>query len=126
MYLMKPSTMNTFSRNKAEKLVRDHNMSIRNIISLPVDTLPNIIEKYNSGVFPDILSLDAEGLDLDILKTIDYKCSYPKIICVETVSFATRGRGKKDMTIINFLQEQDYILHADTYINSIFVRRSYI
>jgi len=59
---------------------------------------------------------------LEILNTIDYKSTYTKVICVETLSYFTKGKGKKDINIINFLQEQDYILYAYIYINSIFFR----
>lgn len=122
-YLLSSPTMNTFSKEEADKMVREHGMSIKQILPLPVDTLPNVIEQYCGNNFPDFLSLDVEGLDLEILKTIDYKCTYPKIICVETISYSTKGRGEKDLDIIDFLQAQDYILYADTNINSILVRR---
>ena len=123
-YLMSSPTMNTFSKEEAEALVLEHGMSIKQVLSVPVDTLPNIIDEYCAGKFPDFLSLDVEGIDLKILTTIDYQRTCPKVVCVETISFSNEGRGKKDLNIINFLQEKDYILYADTYINSIFVRRS--
>jgi FkbM family methyltransferase len=123
-YLLSSPTMNTFSKEAAEELVSKHGMSIKQVIRVPVDTLINVINQYCDGNFPDFLSIDIEGLDLEILKTIDYQNSHPKVICVETISYSTSGNGKKDINILNFLQEQNYILYADTYINSIFVWRS--
>lgn len=123
-YVMSSSTMNTFSEKDAEKLVHENHMEIKKVIPVPVDTISNIIERHSDGQFPDFLSLDVEGMDLEILQTIDYPHKCPKVICVETISFSTNGRGEKDSDICRFLQKQDYILYADTYINSIFVRRS--
>lgn len=124
-YLISSSTMNTFSKEEADELVREHRMSIRQIRPISVDTLPGILQKYCGGKFPDFLSLDVEGIDFEILTTIDYQHTYPTVICVETISYSTTGRGKKNIKIIDFLRENDYILYADTNINSIFVRRSF-
>ncbi len=74
-------------------------------------------------MFPDFLSLDAEGIDEIVLQSIDYKDNFPKVICVETISFSTVGRGKKNKKIISFLEEKGYLLYADTNINSIFVKK---
>ena len=123
-YQMSSPSMNTFSKEEAEDLVHLHGMTIRNILQLPVQTLQKVIEHYCDD-FPDFLNLDVEGFELEVLHNIDYKHAYPKIICVETLSFDTRGHGKKDLDFIKFLQGKDYIFYADTYINSIFVRRSY-
>lgn len=123
-YLMSSPTMNTFSKEEAEKLVSEQGLSIKQVLSVAVDTIPNVVARYCNGNFPDFLSLDVEGLEMEILSTIDYQTTFPKVICVETISYSTTGKGKMDLDIINYLQNQGYILYADTYINSIFVRRS--
>jgi FkbM family methyltransferase len=124
-YFLSSPTMNTFSKEEANKLVCEYGMRIRQILPVPVNTLPNIIQKYWGGKFPDFLSLDVEGLDFEILTTIDYRRTYPTVICVETISYSTTGKGSKALEIIDFLQKNDYILYADTYINSIFVKRAF-
>ena len=63
------------------------------------------------------MSLDAEGLDYEILQMIEYDKNYPKVICVETVSYTS---GRKETEIINFLQSKGYNIYADTHINTIF------
>jgi FkbM family methyltransferase len=124
-YVMDSPTMNTFSKHEAEKLAHEHNMPIRKVISVPVDTLTNVINKYCQQTFPDFLSLDIEGLDFDVLQTIDYKKTAPIVICIETISYSPIGKGEKDVRINDLLLDNSYMLYADTNINSIFVKRSF-
>lgn len=124
-YILTPSTMNTFSKKDADNLVDEHGMCINKICSIYVDRLPDIIERHCDGKFPDFLSLDVEGLDKQVLNTINYDIAFPKVICVETISYSTNGKGEKNLGIADYLLEKDYLLYADTNINSIFVKRSF-
>lgn len=51
-------------------------------IEVDVMTVMDVVERCAAGVFPDFLNIDAEGMDLDILKSIDYSRG-PKVICAE-------------------------------------------
>ncbi len=123
-YSMDNSALSTFSKDAANELVRDHGARIREVIKVKTRSLTSVIAEYAGGVFPDFLSLDVEGLDMDILRSIDYSKSAPKVICVETISYSTTGHGAKDNAIITFLQDKGYMVFADTYINTIFVKRA--
>tara|TARA_B110000977_G_scaffold201516_1_gene296566 strand:+ start:631 stop:1350 length:720 start_codon:yes stop_codon:yes gene_type:complete len=120
LYIMSEKALNTFSKKEAENCVKE-GLEIIDTKSVNILTLDEIINKYNNGIFPDFLSLDAEGFDFDILKSIDYNKYYPKVICVETISFSKTGKGVKNQELIDFLISNDYSLYADTHINSIFV-----
>jgi len=121
-YVMSIPTLNTFSSSEVERYVQE-GYSVKYIKKIRVDTINAVIERYCQGIFPDFLSLDAEGLDLKILKSIDYQRSSPTVICVETISFSKTGKGVKDIDIINFLEKQGYMIYGDTYINTIFVKK---
>ena len=43
-------------------------------------------------------------------------------MCIETISFSTTGNGVKNTALIDFVKAQGYMVYADTYINTIFVR----
>jgi FkbM family methyltransferase len=121
-YIMSPSTLSTFSYKEAQNYVREgHQISC--IKKVSTTTIPQIVKKYFDGVFPEILSIDTEGMDLIILKTIDFSQSSPVIICVETISFSSSRNGKKNMEILDFLDESGYFVYADTYINTVFVKK---
>jgi len=50
-------------------------------------TIMDIVYKYCGGMFPNLLSIDIEGLDYDVLSTIPYDIipmAQPMVICVET------------------------------------------
>jgi hypothetical protein len=52
---------------------------------------------------------------------IDWKKYRPTCICVETITYETQQEPKKLNDIIELMNAGDYILYADTFINSIFV-----
>ncbi|HET6996479.1 MAG TPA: FkbM family methyltransferase [Chitinophagaceae bacterium] len=124
-YQMNASTLNTFDEKTAEELVGQHGFHITSKIELPVADLKYIITTYANNKFPDFLSLDTEGLDKAILEQIDFDNNYPKVICVETAEYSPDLSGRKNQELIDFLLGKDYILYADTYINSIFVKRKF-
>jgi FkbM family methyltransferase len=123
-YVISTPTLNTFSKEEAEKYQKEGDFKIINTLKIKTDTISNIINQYSDGEFPDFLSLDAEGVDEEILKSIDFKKKFPKVICIETITFSTKGRGIKNSDIIAYLESQGYMLYADTNINSIFVKEN--
>jgi FkbM family methyltransferase len=53
-------------------------------IRVPATTLPKIVANHCDGKWPDFLSIDAEGRDLEILQSVPpYACS---VICVEALT----------------------------------------
>ncbi len=119
-YLMSAPTMSTFSKSNCDELVEKHGFKVIDTIKIEVYSLEYLIEKYNNGIFPDFLSLDAEGLDYEILNTIDFDNKAPKVICVETIEYSSDLSGKKEKEIIDFLVTKGYRVFADTFVNTIF------
>jgi FkbM family methyltransferase len=75
------SGRNSFDLATVEAFITDYpQFSIREVMTLPVMTVAQILQ---NRAIPDFLTIDVEGLDYDILKSIDFK-RYPfKLICVE-------------------------------------------
>lgn len=124
-YFMDAHILNTFSKVEAEKYCIESGHKIERVQKVHVETLECVINTHCKGLFPDLLSLDAEGIDKLILESINYGSNYPKVIVVETIAYRKDGTGKKDKTISEFLVKKGYFLFADTYINSIFVYREW-
>jgi len=82
------SGRNSFDRATAEAFVAEHpEFRIEEVRRIPVKTLDAVVAEYCNGVWPDLLSLDAEGLDLAILTASDCCATRgPKVICVEALS----------------------------------------
>ena len=119
-YQFEKSEFNTFSKNAADQIEK-HGIKKTGEASVEVATYNNVVEKYLMGVGPDILFCDAEGLDEIIIKSIDYKRFRPKIICIETYAY---GVGIKNHNIIDFLISNHYSIHADTFVNTIFISKA--
>ena len=115
------ATLSTFSEAEAETLIRAGHKETA-CIPVPVLPLEKIVEQYCAGRFPDFLTIDVEGFETEILSTIDYARNYPKIICVETANYSPTGRGGKRQELMEFVEEQGYVLYADTNLNSIYIK----
>ena len=122
-YRMHDPSLSTFSQVEAERIQFEEGIKIKDTLKIQVENINSILESYN--FCPDFVSIDTEGMDLVILKSLDFRKCRPLVICVETVSFSTtRGQGKKNAEILQFLALQGYGVYSDTYINTIFVDKS--
>lgn len=126
LFIMESKTLNTLSEDEALRYEKDENIKIKERKEIAVFTFDKVLEKYNKGICPDFLSIDIEGYEMEVLKTINFKLNFPKVICVETISYSSHGNSKKNFKIINFLEDRGYFHYADTMINSIFVKKDLI
>jgi FkbM family methyltransferase len=117
--------LNTFSLEEKDRYLNLGHKLIRQEI-LIVDTIANVINKYCNGIFPNVLFIDVEGLDFDIIKSIDFDSeNVPYVICIETLSYSKDNTGVKHIELIDYIKSKGYFLYADTYVNSIFVNLNF-
>lgn len=113
---------NTFSKSEADKRVAEAGVHFSEAKKVTMIGVNELIRNYfKSGV--DVLSLDVEGLDLAIIKELDFTVHQPKIICIETVLFSNTHKKVKNQELIDYILGKNYFIYADTYINTIFCRR---
>jgi FkbM family methyltransferase len=122
-YVISTPTLNTFSKKEAQNYEKEGNFKINEIIKIKVTHLDMVIKNFANGIFPQFLSIDAEGVDEMIINQIDFDSNYPIVICIETISFSTSGNGVKNEDLIQNIKSKGYLLYADTNINTIFVRK---
>jgi FkbM family methyltransferase len=110
---------NTFSKKDAELVQRASNglHYIEKVMKLPLENI-NAIMKQHLGGAPNFLSIDTEGLDLDILKTMDFERYRPDVICVETLELGSDHVG---LDILRFLESKRYSARGATFVNTIFI-----
>lgn len=116
-FVLDSPTLNTFSRQEMERYV---SMGHKLTKTIPVE-LKNINTILEMSGEIDFMNLDIEGLDQTILEMVNWEKYRPKCICVETITYETQQEPRKLTEIIELMKRQEYILYADTYINSIFV-----
>lgn len=122
-YLISNPVLNTFSKVEAESYRDSYGYEITDIVEIPVMPLSTVISMHLGTRPVDLLSIDVEGLDFEILKTVNFREGPPAVICIETMSYSDTGEGVKNTQIIQFLEKKGYLLYADTNLNSIFVRQ---
>ena len=123
-YIFDRPAYNTFEKEEADARIAQGVLKLMRVDRVPLITVNKLIGE-NFSLYPDLISIDIEGLDLEVLKTLDFD-KYPvPAICAETCTYSTNHVRPKDTSIIEFMLSKDYKVYADTYINTIFVNRSW-
>jgi FkbM family methyltransferase len=115
--------LNTFSVEEVTKAIaRGHR--IKNVSRVALLSLSDLINTHNKGVFPDFLSIDIEGSDEAILRTMpEAGTSRPKVVCAETVGYTDiPGESVRNTDLIDFMIEDGFKIFDEAGYNTIFVR----
>jgi FkbM family methyltransferase len=91
-------------------------------VEIDLVNINDVIRRY-FATYPAIISIDVEGLDLDILKSMDFDLYRPEIICIESITFSTTNEQNKINNIGEFMLSKGYFVFADTYVNTIFCKK---
>lgn len=117
-YIMNSRTLNTFSKEEAERLDKTSDYKIVDKIEVPVIHIHKLFKEY---FVPDFISIDVEGIDFQILQSIDLENYRPIVFCIESAEFSPIPPGKKVYDSIEYLTERGYVMYADTFNNSIMI-----
>jgi FkbM family methyltransferase len=122
-YILNGDGLSTPDLEQAKENLKT-NSSLRIIRTMPVETItvPAIIEKYLMGQAPTVISLDIEGMELDILETIDFERCRPLIFIIKSIPCDTKlvvGRIDEEQDM--FMKNRGYTKYAFTGINSIYI-----
>lgn len=112
-YMLQESSMNTFSF----EFIKKHNLESQIVkkINIPIFSLKDVLDKnMDKNDRLDFFDVDAEGFDLEILKTNDWTKYRPKVIVVESDDTL-----KNDILseIVQYLEIQNYKLLGKSVIN---------
>lgn len=119
-YIMHPHTLSTFSRADAEALTKNPAYKIEAVKKIPLQSYNRILQNHFTAV-PNLVSIDVEGLNEEIVESIDFTAGRPEVFCVETTEYTENASSKKNQNIIQKFTDNGYSVHADTYLNTIFV-----
>jgi len=125
-YLLSTPVLSTFSKEQLKDCL-DKGFRIDKEIIIKTIGINAFFEEYFKDTKPDLVSIDTEGLDYEIVSSLDLKRFRPTIFCIETLTFDIGVNGKKTENIINLMKNNDYFIYADTHLNTIFIdKNSYI
>lgn len=110
------AALNKFATEIREYKTREF---IPRMLPVQQDTLENILsEKLPENKVIDLLSIDIEGLELDVLKSNDWRKYSPKFIIVEDHQFEIQCPERSKTH--NFLTKMNYLAIARTRRNTIY------
>ncbi len=113
--------LNTFSREQATALVTRSNGHYRidKVIKVPLLNINEVMRaQWNAA--PNVLSLDTEGFDLPILRSLDFGRFRPDVVCVETVEIGGRRLLPE---IPQLMAQKGYDVRGGSFVNTLFVDR---
>lgn len=123
-YIMDVHTLSTFSKQDAESLAKEGAYKIQEVVKVPVLTINEVLGKYFTVKNIDLVSLDVEGLNEEIVESLDLIKFRPKVLCIETLTFSSGNLGSKITPITEKLLANGYYPYADTYLNTIFIDKA--
>ena len=124
-YILSGDGLSTLRHETAKKYM-EINPGLKIMDQVQVETISynDLVEQY-LGHPPTILSIDIEGNELEILRSIDFEKYRPKFIVAEMIGYDTKlNYRSKNEEIKAFLESQGYDEYAFTGINSIFLDRT--
>ena len=115
-----PSVWNTLDAEAARETAAK--LGIRPQL-IPIDTarLETILERHLKGNSLELLSIDAEGYDVEILRSNDFAKFAPRLIMIEVLNASLEKLATHP--VAEYLAEFDYTLHSWINPNLLFIRR---
>ncbi|MCB9317245.1 MAG: FkbM family methyltransferase [Lewinellaceae bacterium] len=99
--------LNTFDQQVADLRSKNPNYTIRKTLNVPIKPLAQVLNDYlPSDSKIDFLSIDVEGLDLEVLKSNDWSKFRPEFLLVEDVNFTMEDPTSSEIYL--FLKEKKY------------------
>jgi FkbM family methyltransferase len=117
-YVFETSLFNTFDKEVAFNHSREFSIKIKKVIQLETRTLAGILDGLDLPLDKiDFMSVDVEGLDLEVLESNNWDKYRPEVILIE--SLYTDLENIRKNPIVQYLGALQYKLFAKTY-NTLF------
>jgi FkbM family methyltransferase len=111
-------SLNTFSPEVVADLrVELGGDAVERVVKMPLLPVNEIIATH-LGRAPDLLSIDVEGMDLEILRTLDFERWRPGAIIAETIRPGSPGVNTE---LLRFVVSKRYVVRGGSPVNTIFV-----
>lgn len=120
LHVSNQNELSSLSRRFVEEW-RDGAVGIARVDKVPAMRVNQLLKEDFPDCAPLFLSCDIEGLDLDVLKDLDWQQWRPAIVQVEPSDHFLRGNSQE---IRSFLESQGYVIIAVTDVNLIAMDRA--
>ena len=122
-YIMSGDGLSTVDYEAAQGFIKANpSLSIERTESVDSVTIDELISEYFPDKAPEIMNIDIEGMELTVLKMIDFSKFRPMVIICEMIEYKNCiSVGEKNQEILSFMKSAGYEEYAFTGINSIFI-----
>jgi FkbM family methyltransferase len=122
-YVFNVPALNSFSKELADKLTEGGKYQVVDTLQLKTRRLTEIMDLHlPAGQAIDFLSIDAEGLDVAVLRSLDWKKYRPALVLVELHDFKLQDSAHHPACAL--LRDAGYELFAKTYSTTFFIDSS--
>lgn len=113
-HIFNEPALNTFSAHKVEEYTQDPKYRVIKEKKIETWPLADILDQYlPAGRVIDFLTIDAEGLDMDVLRSNNWEKYRPAYILVESDPFLLSDMYQCELG--QFMQQAGYAIFAKTY-----------
>lgn len=122
-YEFEATGLSTFSKKEMESLLKI-GYKLKKTKKISIRRLEDIMRKcVKSGI--DFMTVDAEGMDLEVLKSNNWEKYRPKLLCVETIDFVdllldTKENSKIKEIISSYILKKGYREYFSNGLNTLY------
>lgn len=118
-YMFKESSYNTFNEENIDEILKIS--SLKEVKRVLVKPLSSILKQFNITSI-DFMSVDVEGLDLNVLRSNDWNVCRPKIIIVEDLYC---GDEIKSSRVYDYMLALGYVHFCKTVTNAFYIEQEF-
>jgi len=119
-YVFDEPAINSFDKSLSESRDKDTPYKLLKTVKIPIMKLETALDKYlpkNQKI--DLMSIDVEGLDMEVLKSNNWDKYKPSVLLVEDLDFDFNNSESSE--VCNYLKKLGYSIYAKTKRTFIFV-----
>lgn len=116
-YVFNHQSCNTFSDEQKNEILKKDFISLIETKNVPCAPLQAILDTHAEGREIHFLNIDVEGMNEEVLRSVDWKRVRPRVICVEDDTFSFEDKSD----IYALLTREGYSLHSKAGLSCLYV-----
>jgi len=121
-HMFNEPALNGFSNSLSKQYENETSYQLIQKVDIETFPLSEVLDRYlPKDQTIDFLSVDAEGLDFEVLKSNNWDKYKPQVVLIEDLEFSLNNKSQS--LIYNYLTNLEYELFAKT-INTVFFRKN--
>jgi FkbM family methyltransferase len=123
-YIFDEPAINSFDKELSEDRDKNTPYKLKKVVKIPIMRLESALDKYlPKGQHIDLMSIDVEGLDMEVMKSNNWNKYKPTVLLVEDMDFDCDNSQNSE--VWNFAKELGYKLHGKTSRTLILIDKSF-